>query len=151
MSLYFDASALVAIIADEPSSQAVYETLRHGERLPLVSDFCRAEASAALAKRVRTGAAQLGDIDLFYADLDHWALNAGEAVKVSSADIHRAAELVRHRELALRAPDAIHIAAAHRLGATLLTLDRGLARAAAALGVPYLNPGEADAPGEPKD
>lgn len=151
MILYFDASALVAIIADEPSSQAVYEALRSRNQLPLVSDFCRAEASAALAKRVRTGVTSLGDVDLFYADLDHWALNAGEAVEVSTADIHRAAEIVRHRDLSLRAPDAIHIAASHRLGATLLTLDRGMAKAAAAFGVPYLNPAEADAPGEPKD
>ena len=151
MILYFDASALVAIIADEPSSQALYEALRSGDRLPLVSDLCRAEASAALAKRVRTGATALGDVDLYYADLDHWALNAGEPVEVSSGDIYRAAELVRHHDLSLRAPDAIHIAAAHRLDATLLTLDRGMARAAAALGVPHLNPAEAEAPGKPKD
>ena len=37
--------------------------------------------------------------------------------------------------------------------AMTISLDTpdNMARAAAALGVPYLNPAEADAPGEPKD
>lgn len=70
---------------------------------------------------------------------------------IVSQDIEHATKFVRRRDLALRTPDAIHIAAAHRLGATLLTLDNGMARAAAALGVPYLNPAEDHALGEPKD
>jgi len=36
----------------------------------------------------------------------------------------------------LRAPDAIHLAVADRLGATIATFDRGLAAAAEALGIP---------------
>jgi predicted nucleic acid-binding protein len=83
--------------------------------------------------------------------LDRWALGVGEPMPIASPDVEQATQFVRRPELALRAPDAIHIAAAHRLGATLLTLDKGMARAAAALGVPYLNPAEAEAPGEPKD
>lgn len=62
-----------------------------------------------------------------------------------------ATAFVRRPDITLRAPDAIHIAAASRLGATLLTLDHGMARAAAALGVDHLNPADADASGEPKD
>ena len=62
-----------------------------------------------------------------------------------------ATAFIRRPGVNLRAPDAIHIAAAQRLGATLLTLDNGMARAADALGVPYLNPAEAEAPGKPKD
>lgn len=151
MSLYLDASALVAIIADEPSSQKVFDAIRSQDQLPLVSDFCRAEASSALAKRVRTGALPADRINIYYADLDQWALAGGERVTINSDDVERSAGDVRRHDLALRAPDAIHVAAAHRLGATLLTLDKGMARAAAALGVSYINPAEADAPGEPKD
>ncbi len=151
MSLYLDASALVAIIADEPSSQKIFDTIRSQDRLPLISDFCRAEASSAIAKRMRTRALPADRIDLYYADLDQWALAGGERVTIISDDVERSAWDVRHHDLALRAPDAIHIAASHRLGATLLTLDKGMARAAAALGVPYINPAEADAPGLPKD
>ena len=46
-------------------------------------------------------------------------------------------------------PDAIHIAAAHRLDATIVTLDRGMARAATALGVACINPAKTF--GEQKD
>lgn len=56
-------------------------------------------------------------------------------VRVSSSDIDAARDLVRHIELKLRAPDAIHLATAQRLGATLATFDVTLASAARALGV----------------
>ncbi len=138
-----DASALVAIIADEPLSQRVFDAIRSQDRLPIISDFCRAEASSALAKRMRMRVLPTDRIDVYYAHLDQWALAAGERTTILSEDIERSASDVRRHDLALRTPDAIHIAAAHRLGATLLTLDRGMARAAAALGVPYLNPAEA--------
>lgn len=151
MTLYLDASALVAIVADEPLSQTVFDAIRSQDQSPLISDFCRAEASSALAKRMRMGALPAERIELYYAYLDQWALVAGERVTIFSEDIERSAGNVRREDLSLRAPDAIHIAAAHRLSATLLTLDRGMARAAAALGVPYLNPAEGPAPGEPKD
>ena len=146
-----DASALVAIIADEPLSQRVFDAIRSQDRPPIISDFCRAEASSALAKRMRMRVLPADRIDVYYAHLDQWALAAGDRTTILSEDIERSASDVRRHDLALRAPDAIHIAAAHRLGATLLTLDNGMARAAAALGVPYLNPAEAEALGEPKD
>ena len=42
---------------------------------------------------------------------------------------------VRRFDLALRAPDALHLAIARRLDATLVTLDRRLAAAAGELGI----------------
>lgn len=75
----------------------------------------------------------------------------GETTTVTSADIADASAFVRLPGVSLRAPDVIHIAAGHRLGATLLTLDHGMARAAAEIGVPCINPAEADAPGDLKD
>ena len=143
MRFYLDASALVAIVADEPSSQKVFDAIRTRDQLPLISDFCWAECSAALAKRFRTGAKAATEVDLYHADLDQWALEGGEPVRITSDDIDRAAVQVRRPDLVLRAPDAIHIMAAQRLGATLLTLDKGMARAAIALGVAYINPADA--------
>jgi hypothetical protein len=151
VTLYLDASALVSVIADEPSARRVFAAVRVSTDLPLISDFGRAEVSSGLAKLFRTGRRSEEMVQSMYRTLDRWALDAARPVRIDSRDIAKADELVRRHDLSLRAPDAIHIAAAHRLGATLLTLDRGMARAAAALGVPYLNPTEADAPGEPKD
>ena len=39
-------------------------------------------------------------------------------------------------DLTLRAPDALHIAIAHHIGATLMTFDDRIAACAGALGVP---------------
>jgi uncharacterized protein len=151
VTLYLDASALVSVIADEPSARRVFAALLASDGLPLISDFGRAEASAGLAKLIRTGRRSEQKVRSMYVRLDRWALDAAQPVGIHATDIADAGEMVRRHDLSLRAPDAIHIAAAHRLGATLLTLDRGMARAAAALGVSYLNPAETDAPGEPKD
>lgn len=151
MRVYLDASALVSMISGEPTAGAVLGQIRGSEAPPLISDFATAESSAALAKLGRTGEFPVARLPELYSGLDRWALIAAEQVVVASLDIAAANALVRRSSVSLRAPDAIHIAAAHRLGATLLTLDKGMARAAAALGVSYLNPAEVDAPGEPKD
>lgn len=143
MRLYLDASALVAVIADEPSSQKVFDAIRAADLPPLISDFCRAESSGVLARLVRTGAVGAGKIDPLYAALDQWSLEGGERVQIASEDVDQATELVRRHDLCLRAPDAIHITAARRLDATLLTLDKGMARAAVALALDHLNPAAA--------
>lgn len=67
-------------------------------------------------------------------------LGGWDAVPVTSADIERATATVARFELALRLPDAIHIAIAERLGATLVTSDRQQHRAALALGTASINP-----------
>jgi predicted nucleic acid-binding protein len=151
MRFYLDASALVAIMAEEPASDAVSDQLGRSDHLPVVTDFSHAESSAALSKLVRMRIVGAERVDDLLAQLDYWTSRFSERPEIAPADVADAALHVRHHGLGLRAPDAIHIAAAHRLGATLLTLDRGMARAAAALGVPCLNPAEVEAPGEPKD
>jgi hypothetical protein len=148
--LWLDANVLVSLITREPTSRRIDDILVR-QPSPLVSDFCVAESSAAIARLVRTGERTPAEADELFDNLDVWVASASDRVVVDQGDIAMATDLVRRHDLVLRAPDAVHVAAAHRLGATLLTLDRGMARAAAALGVPYLNPAEADAPGEPKD
>jgi predicted nucleic acid-binding protein len=149
--LYLDASIVVALITRQGASTAVHSLLDESEDDFVLSDFAMAECSAALA---RLGRVDRWSIDFYrtvFAELDGWVDTMAEAVLVLPDDIALATDFVRQPDVALGAPDAIHIAATHRLGATLLTLDRGMARAAAALGVPYLNPAEGLAPGEPKD
>ena len=151
MILYVDASAIVAIVGNEAASLAVEAALDSDGVMAVVSDLAIAESSAALARNGRIGRWPEVETDRFYGDLDVWASDAAEAVAIGTADVALATAFVRRADIALRASDAIHIAAAHRLGATLLTLDHGMARAAAALSGPYLNPAEAEAPGVPKD
>jgi predicted nucleic acid-binding protein len=76
-----------------------------------------AEASAALA------------------DFEIWRAGNSSPVEVHPADVRLAYAHVRRFDLALRAPDALHLAIARRAGAKLITFDRRLLAAASALGI----------------
>jgi predicted nucleic acid-binding protein len=65
-----------------------------------------------------------------------------EDVVIEAVDLRHATQFVRRFDLMLRAPDALHAAVCQRLGPTLVTFDQRLARAAAALGIPVLNPAD---------
>ncbi len=55
---------------------------------------------------------------------------------MTSADVTRADALMRRLDLPLRTPDALHIAIAERVGATLATFDVKMAAAARVIGLP---------------
>jgi hypothetical protein len=55
--------------------------------------------------------------------------------EIATEDVVLAEAMLRRLDLNLRAPDAIHIAIARRLGATLMTFDDKMARSAHALGL----------------
>lgn len=143
MTLWLDASVLVSLITREPTSHRIDDLLYQEVEMPFVSDFCIAECSSAIARLVRIGVRTTDEADELFQSLDLWIETASAPIDVEGDDIALATAFVRRPGISLRAPDAIHIAGAHRLGATLLTLDNGLARAAAALGVDHLNPAEA--------
>ncbi len=149
MTFWLDASVLVALSTRESTSHRIDALLDQSDA-PMVSDFCVAECSSAIARLVRIGTRTTDEADELFRSLDDWVATASSRLAVDQGDIEMATAFIRRPGIALRAPDAIHIAAAQRVGATLLTLDKGMARAAAALGVPHLNPAEADAPGEQK-
>lgn len=149
MNFWLDASALVCLITREPTSHQIDDVLDR-TRAPFVSDFCVAECSSAIARLVRIGSRTADQADELFRELDIWVAAAADHLAVDKGDIEMATNFIRRPSVVLRAPDAIHIAAAQRVGATLLTLDFGMARAAAALGVPYLNPAEAEAPAHRK-
>jgi predicted nucleic acid-binding protein len=55
--------------------------------------------------------------------------------EIHATDVRLASVYVRRFDLALRAPDALHVAIARRLDVALVTLDRRMAAAAVELGV----------------
>ncbi|MBV8938152.1 MAG: type II toxin-antitoxin system VapC family toxin [Alphaproteobacteria bacterium] len=133
--MYLDASVLIALLAEEPTSGAVRRFLRAHREDRLVSDFAAAEVASAISRllRMRLLTEEEGSIRL--ADFDAWRAAATSAADVHAADARLAYIYVRRFDLGLRAPDALHLAIARRLDATLVTLDRRLAIAANQLGV----------------
>lgn len=145
MIVYLDASVVIAAFNDEATSDRVDPFVRNSPTPPLASDLVLAECSAAVSRLVRTRFGTMADATLLFEELDAWAAAFAEVRPITSIDVERAGQFVRLPDLGLRAPDAIHIAMAARLDATLVTLDRGMARAATALGLPCINPADASA------
>ncbi len=125
---YLDSSAIVKLAVVEPHSVALRAYLRR--RRPLVSSaLARTEVGRALAplggRAVERGADVLARVDL---------------IRVSDRLLDMAATLPPPQ---LRSLEAIHLATAQQLGATLnrvVTYDDRMATAAEALGLPVITP-----------
>jgi len=136
---YFDSSALVKRYVREAGARAVERYLASSTLA--TSRLTEAEISAALARRVREGDVKASDrrraLDALRADLSRF--HVVELVPGLIASVHQLLE--RH---ALRAADAIHLAAARSLrdqidpDLELVSYDQRLNAAARAEGVPVL-------------
>jgi hypothetical protein len=131
--IYLDTSVIVPLFLSEPRS-------RDSERVCasdaiIVSELATAELSSALGLAVRSKRLP-GDVAQSILSLfDAWMPVHAAAAEVLGDDFAVATVLLRRFDLALRTPDALHLAIASRLGATLATFDRRMAVAARALGV----------------
>lgn len=135
MSLYLDASALVAIVIKEQSSFAIDRFLAEAQSDLWVSTFGSAEVASAISRLVRMGniVPLAGGTSL--ARYDAWVAGAANLTDIERDDVRNAAQLVRRFDLMLRTPDALHLAVCQRLDARLVTLDRRLAATGEALQV----------------
>jgi predicted nucleic acid-binding protein len=142
---YFDASAVVAVLLDEPARHRVNAHLAAADSAPLVSDFAVAEVSSAISRLLRMKLKTAAEGEMLIGSLDQWVGETGGAVSLDALDAREATLLVRRFDLNLRAPDALHLAICRRLQARLVTLDNTLTAAARALDVPCINPAETSA------
>lgn len=134
MIAYFDTSALIPLLVDEPGSDRAARLWDEADNVVAVR-LIYAEARAALAQAARMGRLSAADLSTaidglegLYASLD--------LLEVDEALVRRAGEFAQHH--ALRGYDAVHLAAAERVrdDATVLVAgDRGLRGAAGALGI----------------
>jgi len=137
LSVYFDASVLLPTLIKEPASAAVDAYVLAGGQEFLVSDFAAAEVASGLSRLVRMRLLEAATAVARLDDFDAWRATATSPVDVHAVDVRLGYIYVRRFDLMLRAPDALHLAIARRLDATLVTLDRRLARAAKELGIMF--------------
>lgn len=141
MRVYFDASVLVAFIVAEPSVPTILQWLRAhtSDAATIFSDWSRAEVASAVARRVRmrnlTSEAAYNSLLRLDAELAFY-----QCVNVLPEDIEAARAFVLRFDLGLRLADAIHIAIARRIGATLVSLDKRQLSGARALGIVTSDP-----------
>ncbi len=142
MTSYLDASVLVPLVVQEPSSLVVRRWFAaHAAKSAVSSRWAAVEFTSAVGNRVRRGdltpvqgrAALAGFERDLVAELD-----LADAIP---ADFEFARRTVAHLDRGLRGGDALHVAIALRIDASLLlTLDRRLANAARAFGLNAAEP-----------
>lgn len=133
MSVYLDASVLVPLFIDDIFTARSRAFLQSGPEI-LVSDFARAEFASVVGRAVRTGDIADAQALAVFRDFDTWA-ETSPAAETTAQDVRTTEAWLRRLDLNLRAPDALNIAIAKRLGASLATFDHRMAEAALALGV----------------
>lgn len=133
---YLDASLLIAALTNETRTHEIQEWLaaQSAEQL-FISDWVGTEFSAALSVKLRTR--QLtpkhrADALALFTSL---AAESFTRLTVSSRDFDTAARYADQHTAGLRAGDALHLAITANHGARIITLDKGLAKAADMLGV----------------
>lgn len=133
--IYLDTSILVAYYVPEALSQRVQQRLS-AAALVTVSELAQTEFVAALSLRRRVGDLSLGEVQqvatLFAKHLDDGLYHS---LHLRSAVYRQARDYIARFDLPLKAPDALHLAAAALEQLPLVTADRQLARNAERLGI----------------
>jgi hypothetical protein len=133
LTAYLDTSVLVSLFTFETHSESA-RSLVTASTGWTTSDWALAEFSAAIRTKARRGELQADHPSRLDGGLDAFIEQAGSAVPVIDED-HWQARFLIVADGRLRAPDALHIAVAQRIDATLATFDANLARAAREAGV----------------
>jgi uncharacterized protein len=136
VSVYLDASVLVALFTRDVFTMRARTFLAAQLPTLIVSDFAAAEFVSAVARLVRTQEITHELARAVFADFDMWRDRGADAALATPSDISAAASFIRRLDLTLRTADAINIAIARRLDATLATFDVKMAASARALNIP---------------
>lgn len=138
MSLYLDTSVLLALLTADPLAQRADRMLRREMPVLVVSDWAAAEFASAVARRVRMGQLGVEHARALFPTFDGWVSGCANRVELAPTGLAVASALLRRLDLALRKPDAVHVAMAQRVDAKLATFDAKLADAARRTGLAVL-------------
>jgi predicted nucleic acid-binding protein len=138
VSVYLDVNAIVPLFTVDALNDRAEKALRSLNDALIISDFSAAEFCSVIARRVRTRDLRTAEAQTAFFNFDSWCNRYTRRAEMESTDVSGAIRLLRRLDLALRTPDALHIAIVRRTGCKLLSFDIQLARAARALGIEIL-------------
>jgi predicted nucleic acid-binding protein len=125
----------VSLFLADPFTEQAESLLRTPDLAAIVADWAVLEVSNVVSRRVRIRALTEEAALTTLANFDLWRGRWAADAETTRTDVDAAIEFVRRFDLLLRGPDAIHIAIAQRLGASLCTFDARMATAAAIVGL----------------
>jgi len=134
---YIDTSVLAAYYCPEPRSARVQKALQKVDE-PVISPLVEVEFFSAVAAKVRARELDTASARRILALFGkHLAEGYYGIVPIEAAQYRVARDWLGEFTTSLRAPDALHLAAAYTNDLTLLTADRALARSARRFGVEH--------------
>jgi predicted nucleic acid-binding protein len=136
VSLYLDASVIVALLTTDIFTSRADAYIRSHPDILIVSDFAGAEFVSVIARRVRTREATERAARLAFVEFDTWTARNTERAETTTADVMAATQALRRLDLTLRTADALNLAIAQRIDAVVMTFDEKMTAAAKALGIP---------------
>jgi len=129
--VYLDTSLLVAALVHESATAAVCSFLHHAEHdIWQVSRWVDAELASALAMQTRRGVISAIERDEAFTRYQILSAQRLHSLHIEAADYELAARLCLSEDAPLRAGDAVHLALCKRHNSCLVSLDKGLCRAA---------------------
>jgi hypothetical protein len=133
--IYADTSLLLPVYVPEANSHLANEAVAGAEGL-LISDLTVAEFLVGLARKVKLGELSADRAQDVHAAFErHMTEGFLQRIPLASKHSEAAGELASRSPVMLRTLDAIHLAVAAELEATMATLDNRLSEAARAIGL----------------
>jgi predicted nucleic acid-binding protein len=130
LSVYLDASVIVPLFLIDPFASRAKAFLAAQAEEVYVSDFVSAEFASVVGIRLRAKALTSDEARTAFSNFDEWTARYALETQTTPADIRSATTMLRRLDLTLRAPDAVSLAVATRLGADLATFDMKMAESA---------------------
>jgi len=123
------------LLTPEAVSQRARNFIGAAEQSLIVSNLAAAEFASAISRRVRTREFTADQARLALSGFDSWLQRLATTTEIISDDVTLATALLRRLDLPLRTLDALHLAIAQRLDATLVAFDQRMIASARALGM----------------
>jgi predicted nucleic acid-binding protein len=136
LSIYLDASVVVPLFLIDSFVSRARVFLAATTSVLIVSDFVAAEFASVVGIRLRMKTLTLAEARRAFASFDAWIGAKTTPAATLAVDVQTATGFLRRLDLSLRAPDAINLAIAQRLGAEAATFDGKMAASARKLGIP---------------
>lgn len=134
--IYLDTNVLMGILCPEPQTALLQAWFsKSGADALACSPWCRTELGSALAMKQRTK--QLGASEAAAAmKMGLQILSSTQCESFQDSDFDEAMQLCTNLNWSLRAPDALHLAIARRVGCdAIATLDELVQKAARKIGL----------------